>query len=101
LNRLNKYEKSSDILRAVETNEPTIYEIWYKTGIRYQHIIKYLIYLVQQDLITYRTEDSSFRITPLGLQALDMYVKLDELLARKSLHRAIKGQNTFLHSHEF
>jgi predicted transcriptional regulator len=82
LNRLNrsKHEIISDILSAIDIDGISINRIQLKTSISYQHLKKYLIYLVQTELIIYEKEEKKFRITEQGVHALDMYTKLDELL---------------------
>ena len=92
LNRSNRSnnEMVSDILRAIDADGATIYEIQFKTYISYQHLKKYLTYLVQNELIVYRKEEKKFRITPRGLYAVDVYTKMDELLRRKTLHNTMK-----------
>jgi predicted transcriptional regulator len=89
LNRSNrsKHEKFSDILRDVETHEVTINEILIKTYILYDPLKKYLTFLIQQGLIAYRKEEKRFRVTQQGFHALDMYIKMDELLVRKTRHK--------------
>lgn len=88
LNRSNrsKHEKFSDILRAIDIDGVTINEILFKTFISYDPLKKYLTFLIQQGLITYRKEEKRFRVTQLGFYALDMYTKMDELLVRKIRH---------------
>ena len=82
LNRPNrlKHEMLSDILMAIGTNGISISGIQLKTCISYQHLKKYLTHLVQIELVIYEKEVKKFRITQQGVQALDMYAKLDELL---------------------
>lgn len=89
MNRSNrsKHEIISDILRAIETDGATISEIQYKTYVSYQHLKKYLAYLVQNELIIYTKAEKRFRITQRGFHALDMYTKMDELLVRRTLHK--------------
>jgi predicted transcriptional regulator len=96
LNKSNRsnHEIVSDILRAIEAEELTITEIQYKTY-TYQHLKKYLTYLVGHELIIYRVEENRFRITPRGLSALDMFAKLDELLIRGTLYKVIKSPECF------
>jgi predicted transcriptional regulator len=80
----------SDILQAIDINEATIYEIQFKTYISYQHLKKYLAYLVQNELITYKKDEKRFKITQRGIYAVDLYAKMDELLGRKILHNVMK-----------
>ena len=92
LNRLNRsnHEIVSDILRAIDTDGATIYEMQFKTCISYQHLKKYLTYLVQNELIVYRKEEKKFRMTQRGIHAVNMYTKMDELLGRKTRHNMTK-----------
>ena len=89
MNRSNrsKHEIFSDILRTIETDGATLSEILFKTYNSYEPLKKYLIILVQHELIAYRKEEKRFRITQRGLHALDTYIKIDELLIRKTLHK--------------
>ena len=89
LNRSNRsnHEIVSDILMAIDADGATIYEMQFKTCISYQHLKKHLTYLVQNELIVYRKEEKKFRITQRGFHTLDTYIKMDELLVRKTLHK--------------
>ncbi|MGE5661395.1 MAG: winged helix-turn-helix domain-containing protein [Ignavibacteriales bacterium] len=82
-----KHEIFSDILRAIDTDGITMNEILFKTYISYFLLKKYLTFLIQQGLIGYRKEEKRFRITQRGFHALDIYIKMDELLVRKTLHK--------------
>jgi predicted transcriptional regulator len=59
----------------------------FKTYISYHPLKKYLTFLIQQGLISYRREEKRFSITQQGFHALDTYTKMDELLVRKTLHK--------------
>lgn len=83
----SKHEMVADILRSIDADGVTIYEIQFKTCISYQHLKKYLIYLVQNGLIIYNKEEKKFRMTQWGIHALDTYTKMDELLVRNTLHK--------------
>jgi predicted transcriptional regulator len=80
----------SDILRAIDTDGATISEVQFKSLISYQYLKKYLRLLIQHELIIYIKEEKRFRITQLGLHALDTYTKMDNLLVRKTLLKTIK-----------
>ncbi|MGH9975458.1 MAG: winged helix-turn-helix domain-containing protein [Nitrososphaeraceae archaeon] len=97
MNRPNrsKYEMLSDILRAIGTNKTTICGLQLKTCISYQHLKKYLTYLVQIELIIFEKEGKKFRITQQGLYVLDIYTKLDELLVRNISHSVMKTSDYF------
>lgn len=92
LNRSNRsnHEIVLDILRAIDIDGATIYEIQFKTYISYQHLKRYLTDLVQNDLIVYRNEEKRFMITQRGIYAVNLYTKIDELLGRKILHNVMK-----------
>lgn len=85
----------SDILGAIGTGGLTISGIQSKTDISYQHLKKYLTYLVQDELIFYRKEENRFRITLKGLHALEIYIKLDELLVRKTPNKVLEFISEF------
>ena len=81
LNRSN-HEIVLDILRAIDSEGATIYEIQSKVCISYHHLKKYLTYLIQHELIVYKKEEKKFRMTQRGICAVDTYAKMDELLGR-------------------
>ena len=87
----SKHEIFSDILNAIETDEATISEIQFKTYISYRDLKKYLTFLIQHDLISYGKGEKRFGITQKGIQALDLYTKMDALLVRKTLHNVMKA----------
>jgi predicted transcriptional regulator len=76
-------------LGAIGTNRIAISGVQLKTRISYQHLKKYLTYLVQIKLIIYEREEKKFRITQQGLHALDIYAKLDELLVQNISYKVI------------
>jgi predicted transcriptional regulator len=86
MNRSNrsKHEIVSDILMVIDADGATIYEMQFKTGISYQHLKKYLTYLVQNELIVYNKEKKKFRMTQRGILAANVYSKMDDLLSRKT-----------------
>ena len=92
LNRSNRsnHEIVSDILRAIDADGVTIYEMQFKTCISYQHLKKYQTYLVQNELIVYRKEVKKFRMTQRGIHAVDKYTEMVELLGRKTRHNMTK-----------
>ena len=55
--------------------------------------------MVQNELIIYTKAEKRFRIIQRGLHALDTYIKMDELLVRKTLHNMKKSLNTLPHFH--
>jgi predicted transcriptional regulator len=91
----SKYEIMADILRAIDLEGTSISEIQFRTYITYRHLKKYLIYLVQQELLVYRKEDKRFRITHRGVRVLLTYIKMDELLVRNSSHEMAKTSEHF------
>ena len=91
----SKYETISDILSAIATEELTISKIQYKTYITYQHLKKYLTYLVQEELIIYKSQEKRFKITQRGLYALALYTKMDRLLVRNMSHKNMEPTQCF------
>lgn len=81
----SKHELLADILRSIDADGATIYEIQFKTDISYQHLKKYVTYLVQIGFIIYNKEEKRFRTTQLGFHALNTYTKMDELLVRRTM----------------
>jgi predicted transcriptional regulator len=81
----SKHELMADILRSMDPNGASIYEIQYKTAISYQHLKKYVTYLVQIGLISYNKEEKKFKMMEPGAHALFTYVKMDELLVRRTI----------------
>lgn len=81
----SKHEILADILGSIDPYGATIYEMQFKTDISYQHLKKYVTYLVQIGLITYNKEEKRFRMTDHGVHALYTYVKMDELLVRRTM----------------
>jgi hypothetical protein len=45
---------------------------------------------VQNEVIVYRKEEKRFRISQRGVRVLDTYIKIDELLIRKTMHEMEK-----------
>jgi predicted transcriptional regulator len=76
----------ADILKSIDTDGATIYEIQSKTGISYQHLKKYLTYLVQNGLTIYSNKEKKFKMALPGMLALDKYIKMEELLVRRTFN---------------
>ena len=95
-NRSN-HEIFSDILRAIDTDGATINEILFKTYISYQRLKKYLTFLIQLSLISYRKEEKRFRITQQGFHAL---IRIPKWMNYWFEKHCAKDQSTLLHFHE-
>ena len=82
----SRHELLADILKSIDTDGATIYEIQSKTGISYQHLKKYLTYLVQNGLTIYSNKEKKFKMALPGMLALDKYIKMEELLVRRTFN---------------
>ena len=76
MNKLIRSEQEifSDILNAIDTDGSTISEILFKTYFSYQPLKKYLVFLVQLQLVVYSKEEKRFRITRQLIYSLDIYI---------------------------
>lgn len=70
------------VLEVTNGNKVRITEIQFKTYLSYNLLKEYLLHLLQCDLIEYAEGERTFKTTPKGMQALQMYIKMDELLVR-------------------
>jgi predicted transcriptional regulator len=59
-------------------------EIQFKTYLSYNILKEYLIHLLENDLIEYIEGERTFKTTPRGMQALQVFNKMDELFVPKS-----------------
>jgi predicted transcriptional regulator len=84
LPRRLKHRSRSDIifsiLDATNGNRARLSEIQFKTYTSYNQLKEYLPQLLQSDLIEYIEGERTFKSTPKGMQALQMYTRMDELL---------------------
>jgi predicted transcriptional regulator len=68
------------ILEVTNGNKVGRTEIQFKTYLSYNLLTEYLVQLLQRDLIEYIEGERAFKTTPKGIQALQMYDKMDEML---------------------
>jgi predicted transcriptional regulator len=82
LKHRSRSEIISSILEVTNGNRTRVTEIQFKTYLSHNILKEYLVQLLQCDLIEYRGGERTFKTTPKGMQALQMYNKMDELLVR-------------------
>ena len=82
LKHRSRSEIISAILEVTNGNRARITEIQFKTYLSYNILKQYLVHLLQNNLIEYLEGERSFKTTPKGMQALQMYNKMEELLIR-------------------
>lgn len=82
LKHRSRSEIISSILEVTNGNRARITEIQFKTYLSYNILKEYLVNLLQSDLIEYVERERTFKTTPKGMQALQTYNKMDELLVR-------------------
>jgi predicted transcriptional regulator len=82
LKHRSRSEIISSILEVTNGNKVRITEIQFKTYLSYNILKEYLVNLLQCDLIEYIEGERMFKTTPKGMQALQTYDKMDELLVR-------------------
>ncbi|MPZ08349.1 MAG: hypothetical protein GEU26_18370 [Nitrososphaeraceae archaeon] len=82
LRHRSRSEIISSILEVTNGNKVRITEIQFKTYLSYNILKEYLVHLLQCDLIEYIEGERTFKTTPKGMQALQMYSRMDELLVR-------------------
>jgi predicted transcriptional regulator len=80
LKRRSRSEVILSILEATNGNRARITEIQYKTYLSYNLLREYLLHLLESDLIEYIEGERTFKTTPKGIQVLQVYNKMDELL---------------------
>jgi predicted transcriptional regulator len=80
LKRRSRSEVILSILEATNGNRARITEIQYKTYLSYNLLREYLLHLLESDLIEYIEGERTFKTTPKGMQVLQVYNKMDELL---------------------
>jgi predicted transcriptional regulator len=71
------------ILKITDGNGARKTEILYKAYLSYALLKQYLSMLVQSDLI-YTDREKTFRLTPRGMHALEVYSKMDELFVPRA-----------------
>lgn len=82
LKHRSRSEVISSILEATNGNRARITEIQFKTYLSYNLLKEYLVQLIQSDLLEYIEGERTFKTTPKGMQVLQTYNKMDELLIR-------------------
>jgi predicted transcriptional regulator len=83
LKHRSRSEIISCILEVTNGNKARITEIQFKTYLSYNILKEYLVHLLENDLIEYIEGERTFKTTPKGMQALQVYNKMDELLIIK------------------
>jgi predicted transcriptional regulator len=87
----SRSEIISTILQVINGHRATITEIQFKTHLTSYNILKeYLNRLLQNSLIEYAEGERTFKTTPKGMQLLQVYNKMDELLATRSTNDILK-----------
>jgi predicted transcriptional regulator len=82
LKHRSRSEVISSILEATNGNRARVTEIQFKTYLSYNLLKEYLVQLIQSDLLEYIEGERTFKTTPKGMQVLQTYNKMDELLIR-------------------
>jgi predicted transcriptional regulator len=80
LKHRSRSEIISSILEVTNGNKARITEIQFKTYLSYNILKEYLVHLLENDLIEYIEGERTFKTTPKGMQALQVYNKMEELL---------------------
>jgi predicted transcriptional regulator len=83
LKHRSRSEIISSILEVTNGNKVGKTEIQFKTYLSYNMIKEYLLQLRQSNLIEYTEGDRTFKTTPKGMQALQMYSRMDALLVKE------------------
>src|SRR5918996_4441627 len=78
LRHRSRSEVISSILEATNGNKLRMAEIQFKTYMSY----KYLVHLLQCDLVDYIEGERTFKTTPKGMQVLQKYNKMEELFVK-------------------
>jgi predicted transcriptional regulator len=82
LKHRSRSEVISSILEATNGNRARVTEIQFNTYLSYNLLKEYPVQLIQSDLLEYIEEERTFKTTPKGMQVLQTYNKMDELLIR-------------------
>jgi predicted transcriptional regulator len=91
LRRRSRSEIISTILQVTNGHRATITGIKFKTHLSSYTILKeYLDHLLQNNLIEYAEGERTFKTTPKGMQALQVYNKMDEILVTKSTNDRVE-----------
>jgi predicted transcriptional regulator len=82
LKHRSRSEVISSILEATNGNRARVMGIQFKTYLSYSLLKEYLVQLIQSDLLEYIEGERTFKTTPKGMQVLQTFNKMDELLIR-------------------
>jgi predicted transcriptional regulator len=85
LKHRSRSEIIASILEVTNGNKARRTEIQYKTYLSYKLLREYLVQLLQCDLIEYIEGERTFKTTPKGMQVLQTYNKMEELLVKSAL----------------
>ena len=80
LRHRSRSEVISSVLESTNGNKLRVTEIQFKTYLSYNILKEYLVDLLRCDLIEYIEGERTFKTTPKGIQALQMYNKMEEML---------------------
>jgi predicted transcriptional regulator len=81
LRHRSRSEIISSILQATNGNNARITEIQFKTYLTSYSILKqYLTHLLQNDLVEFTESERKFKTTAKGMQVLQVYNEIDELV---------------------
>ena len=83
LKHRSRSEIISSILEVTNGNKARITEIQFKTYLSYNILKEYVVHLLENDLVEYIEGERAFKTTPKGMQALQVYNKMEELLIIK------------------
>jgi predicted transcriptional regulator len=84
LKHRSRSEIISCILEVTNGNRARITEIQFKTYLSYNILKEYLVHLLENDLVEYIEGERTFKTTPKGMQVLQVYNKMEELLIIKN-----------------
>ena len=80
LRHRSRTEVISSVLEATNGNKLRMAEIQFKSYLSYNILKEYLVHLLQGDLIEYIEGERTFKTTPKGIQALQTYNEMEEML---------------------
>jgi predicted transcriptional regulator len=80
LRHRSRSEVISSILESTNGNKLRVTEIQFKAYLSYNILKEYLVDLLRCDLIEYIEGERTFKTTPKGIQALQTYNKMEEML---------------------
>ena len=76
----NRTEIITQILETANGGGATKTKIMYKAFLRYDKLQEYLMILTQSDLLHYDSRTHTFRTTEQGLNFIEAYNQIDELM---------------------